>query len=272
MQSDSLPPPDSRVVSRPNFRGQWRTRLVLLLFHVTIVVAAISLTPDGYYFQLGQYTGFALVLSSVILWWLLLSAKTRRAITIFCVLALGQATFMALVALHFRAEERALRPIIEELTMERNRWESQIGQFPMDPLFEMISGKRTLSVVELREIQTRAQAGKAKISEVQSDVIRSVAEAERRMGGLSSGAARDFRSGFESTQPAFEEQMKDMQDYFSASDQLAEFLIHRQGKYSQTPDGLVFTRNEDTETFNKQFDAIAHLQEQINSVRRSVGQ
>jgi hypothetical protein len=92
---------------------------------------------------------------------------------------------------------------------------------------------------------------------------------ERRMGGVSSGAARDFRSGFESTQPAFEEQVKEMEDYFTATDQLAEFLIHRQGKYSQTSSGLVFTRNEDAETFNKQIDAIAHIQEQINSVRRA---
>jgi hypothetical protein len=114
----------------------------LLLLHITIVVAAISLTPDGYYFQLGGYTGSALVLSSVILWWLLLSAKTGRAITTFCVLALGQATFMALVALHFRAEDRALRPIIEALAMERNRWESQMGSFAWTPFFEMISGKR----------------------------------------------------------------------------------------------------------------------------------
>jgi hypothetical protein len=243
----------------------------LLLLHITIVVAAISLTPDGYYFQLGGYTGSALVLSSVILWWLLLSAKTGRAITTFCVLALGQATFMALVALHFRAEDRALRPIIEALAMERNRWESQIGEFRMDPLFEMISGKRTLSVVELQEMQSRAQAGKAKISEVQSEVMRWVAEGERRMGGVSSGAARDFRSGFESTQPAFEEQVKEMEDYFTATDQLAEFLIHRQGKYSQTSSGLVFTRNEDAETFNKQIDAIAHTgADQLRSTR-SVG-
>ena len=72
-----------------------------------------------------------------------------------------------------------------------------MGEFRMDPLFEMISGKRTLSVVELQEMhKSEAQAGRAKISEVQSEVMRWVAEGERRMGGVSSGAARDFRSGF----------------------------------------------------------------------------
>jgi hypothetical protein len=239
----------------------------LLVFHITVVVAAMSLTPDGYYFQLGEYTGAALIFSSVILWCFLFSAKTRRAITIFCVLAVGQAGCIALVALHFRAEDKALKPIFEEIAMKRSQWESQIGQFRMDPLFEMISGKSRLSVAELRGLQTRARTGKAKIAEVQSEVIRSVAEAERRIGRVSPGAARDFQRGFESTRSASEEQMKLMQDYFTATDQLAEFLIHRQRQYSQTPQGLVFARDGDAEAFNKQLDAIAHLQQQINSIR-----
>ena len=142
----------------------------------------------------------------------------------------------------------------------------------MDALFEMTSGRRTLRVAELRELQTRARAGKAKISEVQSEVMRSAAETERRIGGVSSRAARDYRRGFESTRPAFEEQMKLMEDYFTATDQLAEYLIRRQGHYSQTPNGLLFSRDGDAEAFNKQVDAISHLQQKINSIRGSVGQ
>ena len=183
----------------------------------------------------------------------------------FCVLAVGQAGLVALVALHFRAEDRVLRPIVAEIGMKRNQWASEMGQFRMDPLFDMISGKRRLSVEELRDLQTRARAGKAKISEMQSEAIRLVAEEERRIGAVSSGAARDFRRGYESSRPAFEEQMKVLENYFAANDQLAEFLIHRQGQYSQTPGGLVFTRGGDAEAFNRQFEAIAHLEEQINS-------
>ena len=232
-------------------------------------MAAISLTPDGYFFQLGEYTGAVLVSSTIILWWLLVSAKTRKAITIFCVLALGQAGFMASVGLHFRAQDRALRPIFEELALKRNRWESEMGQFRIDPLFEMTSGKRRLSIAELRELQTQARAGKAKLSEVQSDLMRSVSDAERRIAGVSFRAAHDFRSGFDSTRLAFEEQVKVMQDYFTETDQLAEFLIDRQGQYSQTPNGLLFKRDRDAEAFNKQVDALAHLQEQINSLRHT---
>jgi hypothetical protein len=266
--SKSLTALDSRVAPHQTFRGHWWIRLTLLVLHITILGAAISLTPDGYFFQLGEYTGTVLVFSTIILWWLLLSARTRKAITIFCVLALGQAGFMASVGLHFRAQDRALRPIIEELALKRNRWESEMGQFRMDPLFEMTSGKRRLSIAELRELQTQARTGKAKLSEVQSDLMGSVADAERRIAGVSFRAARDFRSGFDSTRPAFEEQVTVMQDYFTETDQLAEFLIDRQGQYSKTPNGLLFKRDRDAEAFNRQVDALAHLQEQINSLRQ----
>ena len=138
-----------------------------------------------------------------------------------------------------------------------------MGQFRMDPLFEMISGKRHLSVVELRKLQTQARAGKAKLSELQFDLMRSLRETERRIAGVSSEAARSFRSGFESSWPAVEEELKVMQDYFTKTDELAQFLIDRQGQYSQTPKGLVFRRDEDAQAFNKESDAIAHLQEQM---------
>jgi hypothetical protein len=273
--SEGLPPPDStEALDAPphNLRGYRWIRAALLVFHITVVVAAMSLTPDGYFFQLGEITGTALILTSVILWCFLFFAKTRRAITIFCVLTVGQAGCTAVVALHFRAEDKALKPIFEEIVMKRSQWESQIGQFRMDPLFEMVSGKSRLSVAELRELQTRARMGKAKIAEVQSEEIRSVAEAELRIGRVSHEAARDFERGFESTRPASEEQMKLMQDYFTATEQLAEFLIHRQKQYSQTPQGLAFTRSGDAEAFDKQLDAIAHLQKQINSIRATNAQ
>jgi len=271
--SESPPPPDSTVAHHKNLRRA--TRVAFVVLHIIILVAAMSLTPDGYFFRLGEDTGVPLVASSIILWCLLLSAKTRSGITTFCVLAVGQAGLMAGVGLHFRAEDRALRPIFEEIAGKQNRWksrwESQMGQFSMTPLFEMISGKRQLSVGELRELQTQARAGRAKLSEAQSDMMLLVADEERRIASVSSVAASDFRRGYESTRLASEEGMKAMEDYFTDADQLVEFLIDRQGQYSQTPNGLVFKRDVDTEAFNKQRDAIAHLQEQVNSLRQSLG-
>jgi hypothetical protein len=76
MQPESLPPPVSTAAPRTDFRELWSIRAALWFLHLTVVVAASSSTPGGYYFQLGEYTGPALLFSSVILWWFLLSAET----------------------------------------------------------------------------------------------------------------------------------------------------------------------------------------------------
>ena len=72
-------------------------RIALLILHIFVVFGTASLTPAGYYFQLGEYTGGAVIFGSILLWWLLFAAKTRREIVLFCSLALGQAGFVALV-------------------------------------------------------------------------------------------------------------------------------------------------------------------------------
>ncbi|HEY6267943.1 MAG TPA: hypothetical protein VIX11_06580 [Candidatus Acidoferrum sp.] len=270
--SETLSPPDSAVAPAPDFRGRWWIRIALFVLHIAILVAAMSLTPPGYFFELGAFTGSILLFSSILLWGLLCSVKTRREILLYCVLALVQAGFMALVGLHFRAEDRALQPIMNELAIRRIEWASQMEPFRMDTLFEMTSGKRQLSVEELRELQTRARAAKAKLSELQSEAMRAIAEAESRLAAVSSGAARDFRRGVESTRPESDETMKLMQDYFAEIEQLTGLLIDQQGRYSQTTNGLVFTRDEDAQAFNKQLDTIARLQEQLNSRGRKANQ
>src|SRR6266446_4753693 len=105
-------PPISAVAPAPDFRGRWWIRIALFMLHIAILVAAMSLTPPGYFFELGAFTGSILLFSSILLWWLLCSAKTRRGILLYCILALVQAGFMALVGLHFRGEDRALQSIM----------------------------------------------------------------------------------------------------------------------------------------------------------------
>ena len=63
--------------------------------------------------------------------------------------------------------------------------------------------------------------------------------------------------------------MKEMEDYFTATDQLAEFLIHRQGSILRHPVALVFTRNEDAKLSISRLGALRTIQEQISSVRRA---
>jgi hypothetical protein len=252
--------PGTEAAPQPDFRVRWWFRIVLFVLHLAIVVAAISLTPPGYSFQLGESTGSILLFGSIPLWWLLFAAKERPLIFLFCILAVAQAGFVALVALHFRAEDRVLRPIMEEFSTRRYRWAYEMQQFRMDPLLEMTSGRRPLSIAELRELQMRARAAKARWTEMQSEALREVADAESRIAAVSSGAARDFRRGFESTRPVWEEQ----KEYFTEVEELTGFLIDRQGQYSQTSQGLEFKRDGDAQSFNKRLDAIARLQEQLN--------
>ena len=51
--------------------------------------------------------------------------------------------------------------------------------------------------------------------------------------------------------------------YFTECEQLAGFLIDREGQYSQTPEGLRFKKAEDVQRFNDQIEAIALLQKQF---------
>jgi hypothetical protein len=52
----------------------------------------------------------------------------------------GAGGFGGLGGAAFRAEDRVLRPIVAEIGMKRNQWASEMGQFRMAPLFDMISG------------------------------------------------------------------------------------------------------------------------------------
>ena len=268
-ESGSLHPPDSMVAPHRNLRGR---RFALFGLHIATLVAAMSLTPAGYFFQLGEYTGYILLFGCPALWLLLFSAQERWGIILFCILALGQTSFVGLVALQLRSEDRVLQSVIQEQARMRDDWASQMQQFRMDSLFEMTSGKRQLSITELRELQIRARSGKEKLAQLHSDLVRTIADMERRIAATSSEEADNFRHGVETSQPITDEQMKHLQDYFTGIEQLTGFLIDRQGQYLQTSKGVVFKTEKDDRTFdeqvdaiNKQRDAIARFDELIRS-------
>lgn len=254
------------TVGQPNFRGRWIVRIGLLILQIVAVFAAASLTPDGYYVQLGAYTGGVILFGSILLWCLLFATKTRLGIFLFCCLALGQAGFVALVGLQLRAEGRVSQSVGEEIAMKRREWASQLDLSRMDPLFEVTSGKRKLSIAQLQELKIQARDGKAQVDRVESDVIRTRAEAERRLASVSARAAQNFRLGVESVRQLYEQEMESTKDYFTECDQLAAFLIDRQGRYSQTKEGMSFTNPEDVQSFNDQIKKISLLQKQLASL------
>ena len=254
----------------PDFRGHWIARIMLLILHIVSLIAAGSLTPAAYVFQLGQYTGGFVILGCFILWCVLFAVKKRRGIALFCSLALGQAGFVALVALHLRVEDRISKPIFEEIETKRFEWAAQLNLSRMDPLFEMASGKRNLSITELQELKIRARDGEAQVDIVASDVIRSRADAERRLSAVSAQAVQDFRLGVESTKQLYEEEMQLVKEYFTECENLVVLLIDRKGQYSQTPKGLRFNRAEDRLLFNDKIDAIGLLGKQLASLQHQL--
>ena len=163
-----------------------------------------------------------------------------------------------------------LKPIGEELSAKRREWAAEMEPFRMDALFEMTSGKRELSLEELQELQSRARKGQIKLGEVNSDMTRTRAEAERRMAAVNSRAAHNFHLGIESTRKLYDDEMKTTLDYLAGSGQLAEFLANRRGQYAQTSRGPIFKKDEDQQSFDNQLHSIALLQDHLSSLSHRI--
>jgi len=256
---------------QPNFRGRWWLRIALFVLHIVIVLGAgVLFIPDQHAFEFGYSYGFVLLCSSIFLWCLLFLAQTRRGIFVFCGLILGQAGLVVLVGLQFQATDRVLQSFWEELTVKRAEWTKKMEPYRMDALFDMASGRRELSFTELQELQSRARDGRTKLGELKSDTERFTADEERRLAAVDSRAARDFRLGVESSRQVSDEQIKLIQVGLTESEQLVLFLIDRYGQYAQTSKGLKFKKDEDSQYFRNQLNAIASSQERLASINHRV--
>src|SRR5258706_2227426 len=119
--------------------GFWWIRIVLFIAHVALFVAAVSLTPEGYAFQLGATTGSLMIPGTVFMWFLLWFARTRATVLLFCGLVLAQTGLTALVAMQFRAEDRVLRQIGTEVAQRQQELTNQFAAFHLECLFAMIA-------------------------------------------------------------------------------------------------------------------------------------
>lgn len=256
---------------QPNFRVRWWLRAALFAVQIaSVLVAAFSFVPAEDDFQFGYSYGSVLFFVSMFLWFLLFVIKTRRGIFVFCGLVLVQAGLVVLVGLRFQARDLALRPILEELTVKKYEWKSQLEQYRLDPLAEMTMGKRQLSIAELQELKVRARDGQTQVDIVRSDWIRSSADAEHRISAVSPGEAQNFRLGYEASAPLSDKSMDLLKAYFTQCEQLLTFLIDRQGQYSQTREGLRFKKAEDVQLFNEKIGAIALLKKQLASLEHQL--
>lgn len=250
--------------------GRWWTRVLLFIAHLALLVAAVSLTPDTYFVQLGSYTGSVIVIGTLFLWILLWFARERRTVLLFCGLGLAQTGFVGFVANQFRAEDRLLREITAETTQRQAAAKTQIANFHLDRVFEMLTPGNEFRPEELPGLLENARAANVKARELSAQEEASANEAEKRVAAVNPRAAADFRRGFESNRDRSGPVQKSNEDYITGIERLVSLLIDKQGRYHFTKAGLVFDRPADAATYNQLLDSLDAMQE--DAARRSNSQ
>jgi len=259
----SVSPPTARPVRA------WM-RIFLFVLHAGILIAAIALTPENYAFQLGAYTGPVLIGGCILLWLLLYAAKTRATMLLYCALAVAQSGFVISVVLQLRQEDRVTQQILLEGTQKQKERAARMGKYAVDPLFQMCSGKRTLSDEEMQELGRRAKNAQEEMHSQLTEVIQWDDQAESRLDAVSPSKARQFRLGVQSTKSESHESVQLGQEYYSQVEKLIAFLIERKGAYRVTGEGLVFNRNKDVETFNDMNEKIAEAAKRMNALTQKL--
>lgn len=115
--------------------GRWWLRIPLFVAYLSLLVAAVSLTPSDYAFQLGATIGTVIFFGTVALWILLWFARTRGLVLLFCSLVLAQTSITALVGLKFRNDDRVAREIEAEAAQRWQQSEAQMESFPPGTTF-----------------------------------------------------------------------------------------------------------------------------------------
>jgi hypothetical protein len=260
---------ESRVAAVSYVRAK---RASLFVLHLLILIALFRSTPSSYAYQLGYSLGAFLTFTTFGFWIALFLARTRKSFAWCCVFALVQLGVFGWIVLRYRAEDRVVRQVSDELQEKRNGWEKQFSQYNFNPLFEMCSGKRRLSDADLRDLRAQAQAAQADVSTVLSESHRSYDEAEARIAKVSPDGARDFRRGLEDGRPDAEELLHRTQSFYAEVEQLTTFLIERERHFQVASTGLVFDSTEDAKACNQRLETIRDLQQRVSTQLEKVQQ
>ena len=264
------PPAPVSPATSPDFWCRQSTRLLLFFLHLILLVAAVSVTPASHGVELGASVGLILILGCLFAWAVLYHAQNRTVVGIFAGVAIAQLSFITVVGLHFRSEDKALQAVMADAVRQRDQEAAAMAPFSMEPLFEMCSGTRPLSRQELDELRLRAQRGHAKLLELEATHKQWLEQMVARLRATGPAVAREFRQGVASSQRESDEIMKISQDFFIQAEQLAAFLIDRQRRYHATPTGPVFDKREDEQAFTQQINSISQLQEQFQKRAQKV--
>jgi len=217
------------------------TRLLLFFLHLVFLIVAVSFTPGSHAFELGQVAGLILILGCLFSWAVLYHAQSPTLVGIFAGVAIAQIAFIAFVGLQFRFEEKALQAVSADAVRLRQQEAATVAPFSMDPLFEMCSGTRVLSLQELTELRSRGQQGRAKLQELELNHQQWLERTESRLRTAGPATARNFHQGVASTRAESDEIMKSSENFFIQAEHLVAFFSDHQNGYHAFSGGLVST-------------------------------
>jgi AcrR family transcriptional regulator len=244
------------------FWGSWLMRGSLFIGQISLLILATSLTPAEYFVRLGADIGLVMIIGTVLLWLLLWFARTRTTVLLFCGLALAQSGLTALVAYHFRTEDRVMRAVVAEAAKRHKQYQTQIATFHLERVFEMLTPGNQFHSEELPELLERARAANAVVRKMQSEERVWLQEAEKRIASVSAEGARDIRRGVD--RAVSEGTTEISEAYFGGIEELVDFLIHTKNRYRSTANGLRFDRPAEADAYKKRLDTLAAMEKQIN--------
>jgi hypothetical protein len=155
-----------------------------------LMVAAGSLTPSNYAFRLGQITGPVILLSAPLLWLLLWYARQRGTVLLFCGLVLAQSGLIAFVGFQFRAEDRLVREIEAEKAQREVTWATQMANFHLNRLFEMLTPGNEFHPEELPELLEKVRSAPVTDREQWDQMQAWASDAEKRLAAVNLRTAR----------------------------------------------------------------------------------
>jgi hypothetical protein len=265
-------PPDS--VARPVSRvwSVWWIRVLLFIAHLALLVAAASLTPANYAFQLGALMGSVMLFGTLFLWVLLWYARQRRTVLLFCALVLAQTGVIAFVAMQFRAEDRLVREIGAEAAQRQDTWKTQMAKFHLDRVFEMLTPGNEFHPEELPGLLEQVRSATVIDREQWTQMQAWASDAEKRLAAVNLSSAAEFRRGFESTRARNERVQELDREYFTGIEELVTLLIDKQARYHSTQAGPAFDRQQDADAYNQVLKSLNAAKEKINAELRSNSQ
>jgi hypothetical protein len=261
---------DEGTIHQVRFWRRWWARISLLVLYLAALVSILAMTPSGYAYQLGAQTGQVLVSSTPVLLLALCFATTRKTILIFCILAVAQISFFGVFVRDFRAQDRVLQAVNSEILRRVKTMQSELVQYRMDRLFEILAGTKLPERDELIELKARAENGRTKLSKAAQDLNQWRDEAYNRIAKVSRKEAEAFQKGWQDSQkePTTE---RLSHDYFTEIENLIDLLIGNYGRFKITSSGMIFESSQHAERYNELLAKIESLAQALTA-RREQGE